>query len=67
MTNVYGNADYTQVQTELHAELKRLRAELKVPEQDAPESLMRPGQGAGKGKAKEKGKGNGKAKAKAAE
>jgi arylsulfatase A-like enzyme len=52
MTNVYGNADLAQVQGELHAELKRLRAELKVPDQDAPESLMRPGQG----KAKEKGK-----------
>ena len=56
MTNVYGNADLAQVQGELHAELKRLRAELKVPDQDAPESLMRPGQGTGKGKAKEKGK-----------
>ncbi len=56
MTNVYGNADYAQVQTDLHAELTRLRTELKVPEQDAPESLMRPGAGNQKGK----GKGNAK-------
>jgi arylsulfatase A-like enzyme len=64
MTNVYGNADYAAVQGELHAELKRLRAELKVPDQDAPESLMRPGQGqvqGGKGRIK------GKANAKSAE
>lgn len=63
MTNVYGNGDYAAVQAELHAELTRLRAELKVPEQDAPESLSRAGQG-GKGKGKGKAPAKGKAKAK---
>jgi arylsulfatase A-like enzyme len=59
MINVYGNADYAKVQEDLHAELKRLRTELKVPEVDAPESLTKRGpQGQG-------GKGKGpKAKAK---
>lgn len=59
LTNVYGNADYAQVQDELHAELIRLRAELQVPEEDPEESKMKP-----KGGAKGKGKGQG-AKAKA--
>lgn len=63
MTNVYGNGDYAAVQAELHAELERLRAELKVPEQDAPESYLRPGQGGGKGKGKGKEKAKEKAKA----
>lgn len=40
MRSVYGETDYAQVQADLEKELKRLRAELKVPEQDAPESLI---------------------------
>lgn len=39
MRSVYGRPEYAAKQKELHAELKRLRAELKVPEQDPPESL----------------------------
>ena len=39
MRSVYGESDYAVTQKELHAELKRLRTELKVPEQDPPESL----------------------------
>ena len=36
MRSVYGDANYRQVQDSLHAELKRLRAELKVPEDTPP-------------------------------
>lgn len=36
LTNVYDNADYADARKDLHAELQRLRKELKVPEQDAP-------------------------------
>ena len=39
LRSVYDQAEYTVTQKELHAELKRLRSELKVPEQDPPESL----------------------------
>jgi hypothetical protein len=62
VTNVYGNADYAAVQAELHAELTRLRSELKVPAQDAPESSMVANQGQN-AKGKEKGKNKGKGKA----
>ena len=62
VTNVYGNADYAAVQAELHAELTRLRFELKVPAQDAPESSMVANQGKN-AKGKEKGKNKGKGKA----
>lgn len=34
--NVYNNSDYADVQKELHAEVQRLRQELKVPDQDSP-------------------------------
>ena len=39
MKNVYGTPRYAQEQKQLHAELQRLRTELKVPAEDAPESL----------------------------
>ena len=39
LTNVYGKPDYASVQQELATELARLRAELKVPDQDPPDSL----------------------------
>jgi arylsulfatase A-like enzyme len=39
LTNVYGNDDYAKTRKELHAELERLRKELKVPAQDPPESF----------------------------
>jgi len=38
LTNVYGQPDYAAVQRELAAELARLRAELKVPDEDAADS-----------------------------
>lgn len=34
LTSVYGKPEYAQIQAELHAELERLRAELKVPDPD---------------------------------
>ena len=57
---IYGNADYAAVQAELHAELTRLRSELKVPAQDASESSMVANRGKN-AKGKEKGKTKGKA------
>ena len=42
MLSVYGRPEYAATQKELHAELKRLRTELKVTEQDPPESLPLP-------------------------
>ena len=42
MQSVYGQPEYATKQKELHTELKRLRADLKVPEQDPPESLPLP-------------------------
>ncbi len=42
LRSVYGQPEYAATQQELHAELKRLRAELKVPEQDPPETLPAP-------------------------
>jgi arylsulfatase A-like enzyme len=40
LTNVLGRPEMVGVETELREELKRLRAELKVPDQDAPDSLI---------------------------
>ena len=42
LRSVYGQPEYAETQRRLEAELTRLRAELKVPAQDAPESLIRP-------------------------
>ncbi len=42
LRSVYGLPEYAATQKELHAELKRLRTELKVPAQDPPESLPLP-------------------------
>jgi len=39
LKNVYNDPRYANTQRQLHAELTRLRTELKVPEQDAPESI----------------------------
>lgn len=66
MTNVYGNSDYAKVQADLHAELTRLRTDLKVPEVDPPDSLLKQGPAKAKAKGEKKGekKGGGKAKAK---
>jgi arylsulfatase A-like enzyme len=41
LRSVYGEADYAAVQAELAGELARLRRELKVPEQDPPETFIR--------------------------
>jgi arylsulfatase A-like enzyme len=38
LKNVYSDPAYASTASELHAELKRLRTELKVPDEDAPES-----------------------------
>ena len=48
MTSVYDRPEYAQVQKDLHDRLDRLRTELKVPAQDAPESIIKP---AGQGRA----------------
>jgi len=42
LRSVYGKPEYARVQAELEAELARLRKELKVPDQDPPEALIRP-------------------------
>ncbi len=42
LRSVYGQPEYAATQKELHAELKRLRTELKVTAQDPPESLPLP-------------------------
>jgi arylsulfatase A-like enzyme len=41
LTSVHDQADYAGVQRALHAELDRLRVELRVPEQDPPEASGR--------------------------
>ncbi|MCB1204670.1 MAG: DUF4976 domain-containing protein, partial [Verrucomicrobiae bacterium] len=64
MTNVYGDADYAATQEELHAELRRLRNELNVPEQDAPESYSRAGKAKGNGGPAQGNGAKGKGKAK---
>jgi arylsulfatase A-like enzyme len=58
MVNVYRDPSYAATVKELHAELDRLRADLKVPAEDPPEAISRQGNaGKGKGKAKAKAKG----------
>ncbi|HKB05263.1 MAG TPA: sulfatase [Gemmataceae bacterium] len=42
LTSVYGKPEYAGVQKELETELARLRTELKVPDPDPPESIIRP-------------------------
>jgi arylsulfatase A-like enzyme len=42
LTSVYGKPDYAAVQKELETELARLRKELKVPDPDPPETVIRP-------------------------
>jgi arylsulfatase A-like enzyme len=59
MTSFYEDPAYAKTRAELHTELTRLRKELKVPDPDAPETIIRPGGGGGGGKAKQ---GDGKKK-----
>ncbi len=40
LKSVYGRPEYAKVQKELETELARLRKELKVPDQDSPETLL---------------------------
>lgn len=59
MRNVYDQPEYAEARAQLHAELTRLRAELKLPDEDPPESFLRsgpPGAGKGKGQMKNKAK-----------
>jgi arylsulfatase A-like enzyme len=42
LTSVYGRPEHAATQRELHAELDRLRRELRVPETDPPEALILP-------------------------
>ncbi len=52
LRSVYGQADYAKTQKQLEGELAMLRAQLKVPDQDAPESIIRPpAKAVGKGRA----------------
>jgi arylsulfatase A-like enzyme len=48
LKNVYDDAAYARTRQELHAELDRLRKELKVPEQDPPQSIAPAQQPGGK-------------------
>jgi arylsulfatase A-like enzyme len=48
MRNVYDDPAHAAARAELYTELTRLRSELQVPEQDPPESYLRPGAGKGK-------------------
>jgi arylsulfatase A-like enzyme len=41
MKSVYGKAEYADVQKQLHAELDRLRTELKVPDPDPAETMIK--------------------------
>jgi arylsulfatase A-like enzyme len=41
LRSVYDDPDYARVRTELERELARLRTEMKVPEQDGPETILR--------------------------
>ena len=47
LTSVYGRPEYADVERQLQSELSRLRSELKVPEQDAPEASGRRIDGSG--------------------
>ena len=49
LTSVWGHAAYAATQVELEQELKRLRAELKVPEKDPPEASGGPANAAAAG------------------
>ena len=42
LRSVYGQTDYRDVQEMMEKELSRLRSELKVPEKDPPESIIKP-------------------------
>jgi arylsulfatase A-like enzyme len=42
LTSVYGKPEYATAQKKLEAELARLRKELKVTDQDPPESIIKP-------------------------
>jgi arylsulfatase A-like enzyme len=42
LTSVLGKPEYAEVQKELEKELARLRKELKVPDPDPPETIIRP-------------------------
>jgi arylsulfatase A-like enzyme len=42
LTDAYSNSEYAQVRTDLHAELARLRAELRVPADEPPQAAPRP-------------------------
>jgi arylsulfatase A-like enzyme len=42
LRSVFGRPEYAKVQTELEQELARLRAELKVPSPDPPETAIKP-------------------------
>lgn len=53
LKNQYGNPEYAETVKQLHSELDRLRAELKVPAEDPPASFppqRQPAKGKGKGK-----------------
>lgn len=41
MTSVYGKPEYADVQKQLHAELDRLRSDLKVPDPDPAETMIK--------------------------
>jgi arylsulfatase A-like enzyme len=43
LMSVYGKPEYANVQKDLEMELARLRQELKVPDPDPPETVIRPG------------------------
>jgi len=54
LKSFYEDPAYAKTRAELHTELGRLRKELKVPDQDAPESIIRPGVPKGQPGAKKK-------------
>jgi len=60
MRSVYAQSDYADVQQQLAAELARLRRELKVPDPDPEETIVK----RGPGKAGKSGKSGGQKKAK---
>jgi len=55
LRSVFGQPEYAAAQKELESELARLRTQLKLPAQDPPETIIRPGAKA-KAKAKLKAK-----------
>ena len=54
MKSVYNDPNYAKERARLEAELARLRTELKVPDQDPPQTLRKPGAGGGKAGARKK-------------